>query len=273
MMLQAAQDYNQLSRLTQPERTSLQQRSKCTCKLSKYRFWSIALRVGVLISFAMRTATKPRPTTAISASPSASPSAFACAAFRSSFFTLAARRGWASRPLFWNRKLSGYRLEVEHNADEIAKRGDKFSGVNGAAGDELRGGKSGQTNLLFGAQQDDVGQRSFNGVTDSSRSITTSQSTNRVCKCHNLSLDAYLASFCPSCCGTLRPAAQIPKMSRIDFEVSGKRSTQRLIGRYEGAQTLIDLAVFALSPLLNRLHCQQANTDPDYGDQDQPEQR
>jgi|GEM_PF-3880946 len=52
-------------------------------------------------------------------------------------------------------------------------------------------------------------------------------------------------------------------MSRINFKVSGKRAAQRLVGRYKGAQAFVYLSIFTLAPLLNRLHDEQANPNPD----------
>lgn len=43
-------------------------------------------------------------------------------------------------------------------------------------------------------------------------------------------------------------------MGRVDGQVSGKRTAECLIGSDQYAEAFIDLPIFPLTPLLNRLH-------------------
>ena len=62
-------------------------------------------------------------------------------------------------------------------------------------------------------------------------------------------------------------------MRRIDREIAGERATERLVRGDERAQALIDLAVLALAPLLDRLHRDEPKTHADQRDERQTKQR
>ena len=67
--------------------------------------------------------------------------------------------------------------------------------------------------------------------------------------------------------------AQLAQMPRVDGELAGERTAQRLVGRDQGLQALVDLAVLALAPKLHTVHQHQADADRDERDEHEPEQR
>ena len=70
----------------------------------------------------------------------------------------------------------------------------------------------------------------------------------------------------------IRIALQIPKMSGIYCKVAGEGTAQRFIGSNQGAQALVDLPVFSLAALLNRVHREQSDSDSDEGNHAKPKQ-
>jgi hypothetical protein len=67
-------------------------------------------------------------------------------------------------------------------------------------------------------------------------------------------------------------AFQIPKVGRIDGEIACKGTAQRLVGGNQCSEAFVNLAVLSLTALLNRLHCEQSNADPDEGNHTQAQQ-
>ena len=67
-------------------------------------------------------------------------------------------------------------------------------------------------------------------------------------------------------------AFQILKMGRIHCKIASEGTAQRFIGSDQRAQALVDLAVFSLAALLNRLHREQPDADSDESNQTEPEQ-
>ncbi len=63
--------------------------------------------------------------------------------------------------------------------------------------------------------------------------------------------------------GAAATPTQVTTESGIDAQVACERPAQRLIGGDQGAQTLVDLAIYSLPALLNRDHRKQADTDAD----------
>jgi hypothetical protein len=103
----------------------------------------------------------------------------------------------------------------------------------------------GETHLLFGTEQNDVRKRGLDGVADAPRT---------------------LAAF------VLGGAFQIPLVPWVDFKAARERAAQRLVGGDERAQSLVDLPVLAVAPLLHRLHDEQANSDANDGNDRDPDE-
>ena len=76
----------------------------------------------------------------------------------------AAPAAGAQRPLARNRDLGRDGVEVEHLADERAQGDDELGGLDAAPGDHVVGGARRQAHLLFGTEQDHVGQRGLHGI-------------------------------------------------------------------------------------------------------------
>ena len=98
---------------------------------------------------------------------------------------------------------------------------------------------AGQAHLLLSSQEQDVRQRPLDRIAD-------------------------LAAALPAqarCLGPLLP--EIAQVARIDQQISGDRSAQRLVGGDQQLQSLIDLAVHPLTPLLHGHHQQQPDADAD----------
>ncbi|MNN42584.1 hypothetical protein D3C81_1567760 [compost metagenome] len=115
---------------------------------------------------------------------------------------------------------------------------------------QFTGSARGQPYLLVGAQQQDVRQGRFDRVADAPCPIRTRLG------------DAFFV-------GAL---AQVTQMGRVDPQLTGEGTAQRLVGRHQGTQPLVDLAVLAFAALLQGLHHQQADSHAEQGDQNQPGQ-
>jgi hypothetical protein len=59
---------------------------------------------------------------------------------------------------------------------------------------------------------------------------------------------------------------------RIDGEIAGEGTAQCFIGGNQCPQALVDLPVFSLTSLLNRLHREQSDSDSDEGNHAQAQQ-
>ena len=126
----------------------------------------ICVLIGALVS------TEPDPEPA--ADGCTCPRSFSAAQFRAAFLAAAASRGGRpSRALIRYGEPARDGLEIEDLADKIAQRDDQIRRVRRPPGGELRGCRRRQTNLLFGAQQDDVGQGCFDGIANAPRAIGT----------------------------------------------------------------------------------------------------
>ena len=62
-------------------------------------------------------------------------------------------------------------------------------------------------------------------------------------------------------------------MARIDGEIAGERTAERLVRGDQRLQSLVDLSVLSLAPLLHGVHDEQADADRDQRDDDQAKQR
>jgi hypothetical protein len=120
--------------------------------------------------------------------------------------------------------------------------------VDRAPGRHVAGGLSGQPAVLLGAEQQDVGQRRFDGVTGAARALGA-------------------APLLRPRGGVRSRRAQLAQVGRVDRQLAGEGTAQRLVGRDQGPQPLVDLAVHALTLLLNALldglHHQHADADAD----------
>src|SRR3546814_16267273 len=68
-------------------------------------------------------------------------------------------------------------------------------------------------------------------------------------------------------------AAQVAQVARIDRQIAGEGAAERLVGRDQYAQPLVDLAIHPLPTLLDRHHDDQPDADADQRDERQPDQR
>jgi hypothetical protein len=59
---------------------------------------------------------------------------------------------------------------------------------------------------------------------------------------------------------------------RIDRQVAGEGAAKGLVGRDQGAQAFVDLAVGAFTPLLDGEHHQQPDADAEEGEKGEPDQ-
>jgi hypothetical protein len=123
---------------------------------------------------------------------------------------------------------------VQRLPNEVAERDDKLRGLDIASGNELARGVRGETHVLFGTEQNDVRKRRLDRVANPPRTVVI----------------LYLAS-----------AFQIALVLWVDFKAARERAAQSLVGGDERAQSLVDLSVLAVAPLLHRLHDDQANRD------------
>ena len=98
------------------------------------------------------------------------------------------------------------------------------------------GGLCGQPHLVFGAEQDDIGQRGFDGIADAAAPLGGA----------GQGVDATVLVGA----GVQPLLAQV---GRIDRQHTGERSAQGLVGRDQHFQSFVDLAVLALAPLLRLL--------------------
>jgi hypothetical protein len=166
--------------------------------------------------------------------------------FLTAFTTSAALHCARPRGTFLrNLHVSRNRLEIEHGANEGAQRHDELRRVHGPSRGELGRGARGEANLVFRAQQDDVGERGLDRITDAARAVGARRVGVR-----RSGLTFEHAG-----------AAQVAQMRGIDGQIAGERATQRLVRRDQGAQALVDLAILALPPLLDRLHEHEPDAD------------
>src|SRR6185312_1798393 len=166
-------------------------------------------------------------------------------AFTALILAAPARCGRARRTLLGNGEAGGYRLQIEHLPNEIAERHDELSGVHRPPLRELRRRARSEPHLFLGAQQDDVRQRGLDRIANPPRAL----------RARPLGL------------------SQLAQVSRIDREVAGKRSAERLVRRDQGSQAFVDLPILPFAPLLHRLHQQQADAHADERDHGQTEER
>jgi hypothetical protein len=67
--------------------------------------------------------------------------------------------------------------------------------------------------------------------------------------------------------------AQVAQMGRIDRQLARKGAAEHLVRGNQGAQPLVDLAVHALTALLDGLHHEHPDADADQGEDGKPQQR
>jgi hypothetical protein len=153
-------------------------------------------------------------------------------------------------------QVAGHRVEVERFADEVAQRDDEFMRVDGAAFDEFVRGGGGEAHLLLGAEQDDVRQRRFDRIAHAPRAVAAAGQ-----------FDAGVGA------GFGVAFAQVAQMRRIDGQVARERAAERLVRGDQRAQAFVDLPVFALAALLDRLHRNEADADAEQRDDGETDQR
>jgi hypothetical protein len=158
--------------------------------------------------------------------------------------------------LRWDGEVGGHRLEVQCLADIVAQRNHQLVGADFVAGSEFAGGSVGEANLVFGAEQQDVGEGGFDGVSDGASTLGGGFAEQ-------------VRGFAVGGIGRL----QVSLMRRIDRHGAGERSAQHLVGSDQGFQAFVDLAIEPLLALLDGHHHQQADADADQGHQPNADQR
>ncbi|CAA2109569.1 hypothetical protein VVAX_05840 [Variovorax paradoxus] len=166
------------------------------------------------------------------------------------------------RPLLGNAELGGNRIEVEHVANEDAQRDHQFGRLHRAAGHHVVGGLRGKTHLCLGAQQDHVGKRCFDRVTDAPAPVRR----------RRLGAGRAVVIGHGHVCRGASAQAKIAQVARVHGKLAGERAAEHLVGRDERLQPLVDLPVLPLAPLLHAVHDQQADADRHDRHEHQPQQ-
>ena len=153
-----------------------------------------------------------------------------------------------------NDDAGGNRLQIQRLPYKGAQGSHQRAGFYRAARHHFLRGMGRQSDLLFGAQQNNVGQRGFHCITNAAAALC--------------------CTFADAGCTALRFAlVQMAPVLGAHTQRACERAAQRLVGRNQGLEPFIDLPVFTLAPFLHRLHEDQTNAHHQTGNQQQTQHR